>query len=130
MLFDHIILTFLLLAAALQFKHFVCDGPLQNSVMVISKSKYGDGWGVAHSLIHGVGTALVLFVFALPLTFVLGFAALDFVIHYHIDFCKENIVKRAGWTPQHSKFWWALSADQYLHQSTYVLLVWLVVKVS
>jgi hypothetical protein len=109
-----------LLVAALQAKHFFCDGPLQTHAMVISKSVYGQTMGVLHSFLHGLGTLVVLFAFQFSLSVALGLAFADFVIHYHVDFCKENIVKRAGWTTQNSKFWWALSADQMLHQFTYL----------
>jgi hypothetical protein len=51
-----------------------------------------------------------------------GLALVDAVVHYHIDFSKENLVKRARWTVKDAKFWWALVGDQYLHSVTYVAL--------
>lgn len=118
----------LLLVAAFQLKHFICDGPLQTKTMVISKSIYLDGWGVIHALIHGVGTAIVLLAFSLPLIIISALALLDVVVHYHIDFCKENFVKYFRWSTHDAKFWWALSADQWLHQLTYLVLVGLALK--
>lgn len=113
----------LALIASLQAKHFICDGLLQTKAMVDSKSIYGDRMGLVHAAIHGTGTVLILAVFGIQLSLVLGLAVIDMVIHYHVDYAKENIVKRAGWTSHHAKFWWALSADQMLHQFTYLLLV-------
>jgi hypothetical protein len=113
----------LALIASLQVKHFLCDGPLQTQAMVVSKSLYGDRMGLVHSALHGIGTLAVLAAFGFSLTLSLGLAALDLVLHYHVDYFKENIVKRAGWTSQDAKFWWALSADQMLHQLTYLFLV-------
>ncbi len=123
------IFSVLSLVAAFQLKHFVCDGPLQTKAMVDSKSNYGEGLGVVHSAIHGLGTAVVLLLWLPVGTLVLGLAVLDFVVHYHTDYAKENIVKRAGWTTSHAKFWWALSADQTVHQFTYVVLTYLALTI-
>lgn len=118
----------LLLVAALQVKHFICDGPLQTRAMVEAKGHYGQPLGLLHALIHGVGTALVLtgFGFAAPMALLLGL--LDLAIHYHVDFTKENVVRKAGWTPAQGPFWWALSADQTAHQLTYLLILYILLK--
>jgi hypothetical protein len=118
----------LLLVAALQVKHFICDGPLQTLAMVEAKGHYGRPLGLLHSFIHLIGTVLVLagFGFAMPVVLLLGL--LDFAIHYHIDFSKENVVRKAGWTPAKAYFWWALSADQMAHQLTYLLIAYLALK--
>lgn len=118
------ILTVLFLVVAFQLKHFICDGLLQTKAMVKSKSKYGDGLGLIHAGIHGMGTAVILLLWRPVGMAVLGLAVLDFLLHYHVDFAKENIVKRAGWTIADAKYWWALSADQTLHQLTYVTLTY------
>jgi hypothetical protein len=55
-------------------------------------------------------------------------ALLDGVIHYHVDYTKENIVKTFGWTPAVGPYWWAMITDQSLHHMTAVLLVWLAFK--
>jgi Protein of unknown function (DUF3307) len=113
-------LTLLVLLAGFQVKHFICDGPLQSKAMVDAKSIYGAKLGLVHAAVHGIGTYVVL-AFVTPLAAVLAIA--DFVIHYHIDFSKENIVKAQGWTVKDGPFWWALSADQMLHQLTYLGLL-------
>jgi hypothetical protein len=117
----------LALIASLQTKHFMCDGPLQTHAMVISKSIYGQGLGVLHSAIHGLGTLLVMFAFQYSPTTAFGLALADVLIHYHVDFTKENIVKGFGWTTHNAKFWWALSADQALHQLTYLGLTYVAI---
>jgi hypothetical protein len=114
------VLPILALIAGLQAKHFVCDGPLQTKAMVNSKSKYGDGQGVLHAAIHAIGTIIVLFVAGFSGGLIVGLAILDAAVHYHVDFIKENVVKRFGWTSHDAKFWWALSADQMMHQFTYL----------
>ena len=115
----------LLLVAALQVKHFICDGPLQTLAMVKAKGHYGHPTGLLHSFIHAVGTMLVLVGFGFTSLLVLLLGLLDFAIHYHVDFAKENVVRRAGWTPTQGYFWWALSADQMAHQLTYLLIAYI-----
>jgi hypothetical protein len=118
----------LLLVAALQVKHFICDGPLQTRAMVEAKGHYGRPLGLLHAFIHAVGTALVLAGFGFATAPLLLLGLLDFAIHYHVDFSKENVVRAAGWTPSQAYFWWALSADQMAHQLTYLLIAWLALK--
>jgi hypothetical protein len=115
------------LIALLQFKHFICDGPLQTSQMVQQKSIYAAPIGILHSALHGLGSGVVLFFFAPSLAVAVGLAFIDFLVHYHIDYLKENIIKYFRWDFQDSKFWWALNADQTLHQFTYLGLVALLV---
>lgn len=115
----------LVLLVLFQVKHFICDGPLQTSQMVRDKGHYGRPRGILHAAIHGGGTLCALLVFGAAPAGALGLALLDFAIHYHIDFTKEQIVRRAGWTTTAAQFWWALSADQALHQLTYLLLSYL-----
>ena len=119
----------LLVVAFLQLKHFICDGPLQTLAMVKSKSIYGAPLGILHSALHGLGTGLVLLIAAFSPIVAIGLAVLDFAIHYHVDFIKENIIKYFGWNTNNAPFWWALSADQTLHQLTYLLLYVVALKV-
>jgi Protein of unknown function (DUF3307) len=111
------------LIALLQFKHFICDGPLQTSKMVQQKSIYAASLGILHSALHGLGTGVVLFFFAPSIAMTAGFALVDFVVHYHIDYLKENIIKYFRWDFSDAEFWWALNADQALHQFTYLGIV-------
>jgi Protein of unknown function (DUF3307) len=115
----------LLLVLALQAKHIICDGPLQTARMVREKSSYGQPQGLLHALVHVLGSAIVLGLWGFPFPLVAGLAGVDGVIHYHVDYAKENIVKAVGWGPARSPFWWAIIADQGLHHMTALLLVWL-----
>ena len=114
--------TVLLFLGALQVKHFICDGPLQSKAMVDEKRRYGARLGLIHSAIHGFGALIVVVMFIgfVPLAFAL--ALLDALIHYHVDFTKENVVSKMGWTVAQSPFWWAMSFDQMLHQMTYLAM--------
>lgn len=122
------IIQALLLLLALQFKHAICDGPLQSLQMVREKAVYGKRQGVLHALIHAVASFVILLVVNIPAVFALQLALLEFALHYHIDFFKEKIVKHYGWYHSDGPFWWALVFDQTLHHMSYVMLVWLVFK--
>ncbi len=118
----------LLLLVALQMKHVICDGPLQTLQMVRDKSVYLKPLGIIHAAIHCAASFIILEVAGVPLVDVLQLVLLEFVLHYHIDFIKEKIVKHFDWYHADGPFWWALIADQTLHHMTYVLLVWLAFK--
>jgi hypothetical protein len=112
----------------LQLKHFICDGPLQTIDMVRAKGHYGRALGFVHAGLHGLGAAVALLLASVSFEAVLLLAVLDFAFHYHVDFIKEQIVRRMGWTTAMAKFWWALSADQTMHQLTYLLIAYLAIR--
>lgn len=114
-----------LLLVLFQAKHFICDGPLQTGNMVRDKGHYGRPLGILHAAIHGAGTLCTLLIAGLGPVLAVKLALLDFVIHYHVDFSKERIVRSVGWTTAQAQFWWSLSADQMLHQLTYLLLTYI-----
>jgi hypothetical protein len=105
-------------------KHFICDYPLQSfSYQYLNKGKYGHLGGIIHSLIHMVGTYLVLFTFVGHTTALL-WGLFDFVVHYHIDYFKVNINKKFNWTSTNSEhFWVLLGYDQLLHNLTYLYII-------
>ena len=47
----------------------------------------------------------------------------EFVLHYHIDWLKEQVTRRNGWTAQDRGFWHALGTDQLVHGLTYLGIV-------
>jgi len=121
--------TMLLLLILLQAKHFVCDGPLQTADMVRDKGFYGRRLGLLHAGIHGLGTFAAFLIWGeITYATIALLAGIDALLHYHIDFTKEQFVRRNGWTTSAPQFWWSLSADQMLHQLTYLLLAWLALK--
>jgi hypothetical protein len=46
----------------------------------------------------------------------------EFVLHYHIDWAKQQIMARTGWQSVDSEFWWGIGADQFLHYLTYLAI--------
>jgi hypothetical protein len=122
---SHLLVTALLFAAALMVKHIICDGPLQTLAMVRAKSHYGRPLGLLHAGIHVAGTFLICMFFGLGLQAAALLAVLDGVLHYHVDFGKENLVRHKAWSTTDGPYWWAMTTDQALHHLTYLLLTYL-----
>ena len=93
--------------------------------MLAEKGQYGARGGIEHAAAHALGTMFVLdLVFSWSLAnhivaLVLGF--LDGVIHYHIDWVKQQLNR--GLTAADRMFWVWLGADQGLHYLTYILII-------
>lgn len=104
---------------AFTIKHFICDFLLQFPRHYLNKGTYGKWAGIEHALIHGIGTSIICFMFDLPYYF----GALDFVIHYHIDFFKMAVNAKYKLQPNSAYFWHLLGLDQMLHYLTYWMLL-------
>ena len=46
----------------------------------------------------------------------------EFVVHYHIDWGKERVVRHFDWR-EGARFWNAIGFDQLLHGLTYLAIV-------
>ena len=106
-------------------KHFIVDFVLQTNEHVLNKGIYGAWKGIEHSLQQGIGTLICLVLF-IPFWVALALAAIDFLIHYHVDWGKININKSQKLTPADNKFWFWLGLDQLAHSLTYVWIVWII----
>ena len=119
-----IAILILVAVAVLLAKHMAADFFLQTPYQYLNKGTYGHPGGLLHSAIHVALTPLVYLVIApASLLLVAGIALGEFAVHYHIDWAKEQIVRRNGWTPQSGGFWNALGIDQLLHGLTYLAIV-------
>lgn len=105
--------------ALLLFKHFLCDFVFQTQWQIRQKGQYGKPGGLVHSGIHVVGTALALLPAMLPVATVAAVMAAEFVVHYHIDWSKEKLVRRFDWRDG-ARFWNAIGLDQLAHGLTYL----------
>lgn len=105
-------------------KHFICDFPLQaNPWLYRNKGTYMHPGGIAHAGIHALGTLLVLAPFIGSASVM--YAAIDMLVHYHIDWAKMNISKRYDLQPNNSeRFWILLGFDQLLHHITYFVIIY------
>ena len=114
------VVTLLWVLGILLAKHWLCDFVLQTKLQVVEKGVYGRPGGVLHGLTHIAGTAPVFLVAPVPLG--VGAAVLvgEFVVHYHVDWAKEQILKRTGWGYQDAPYWSVFGFDQLLHGATYL----------
>ncbi|HET7369725.1 MAG TPA: DUF3307 domain-containing protein [Gammaproteobacteria bacterium] len=117
---------FLLLLIAFQIKHFVADYLLQPAWMVRGKDDLAHAGGYAHAALHGLGSAAIMLLFGLAALPLAVLAIADCVIHYAVDFAK------ARWSRSHPAdiksrtFWMAHGADQFLHQLTYAVMIFVI----
>jgi hypothetical protein len=108
----------------LQVKHLLIDWIWQPEYEWKNKGTFLHFGGIRHAGKNAIGTGLVLGFFwgwiSVPL------AVLDFVIHYLIDLCKMKTNRHFALCPtKHPQFWWLTGLDQFLHQITYLGLVFL-----
>ncbi len=107
-------------------KHAVADFFLQTQMIYRQKGIYGAPGGLLHAFIHILLTAPVFILFpggsaGLALALLAG----EFLVHYHIDWAKEQIVHHYGWKFADRQYGCALGFDQFLHGLTYVALLWI-----
>ena len=115
--------TILLILILLQIKHWYIDFVNQSEEEVKHKGIYLNWIGVKHSLKQGTGTMLCFIPFVYYPEVCVIFGLIDFILHYHIDYCKMHWGNRDIKTPN---FWAQLGLDQMAHQLTYIGLVYLI----
>jgi hypothetical protein len=113
----------------LQVKHFLCDYPLQNHYQLQNKGTYGHPGGIIHSGLHAIFTIPIFLI--IPTTFLIGAAIIvgEFIIHYNVDWTKQQLMERMGWKSMDREFWWGIGADQFVHHVTYIgiaAVLWMV----
>lgn len=113
--------TVLIILVLLQVKHWYVDFLNQSNDEIAHKGIYWDWRGIKHSLKHGLATGLILMVFV-PFEWAYFLAAVDFFLHYHIDWFKSNYGNRDIST---KAFWNHLGLDQLAHQLVYILIAWI-----
>lgn len=112
----------LAVVAYLLSKHMIADFVLQTRYQYSNKGRYGHPGGILHALIHVALTFPLLFVMLGSNWRVIGIlAAAEFLIHYHIDFLKEQIGRRGGLTTSRHAYWIVFGLDQLAHQATYLV---------
>ena len=119
-----LVILVLAAVAVLMLKHTIADFYLQTPYQYLNKGTYGHPGGFMHSAIHVALTPLVYLVLVpgsllIALAITLG----EFAVHYHVDWVKEQITHRNGWTAQDRGFWYAPGTDQLVHGLTYLAIV-------
>jgi Protein of unknown function (DUF3307) len=123
----------LILLALFQVKHWYIDFVNQNDEEVKHKGIFFHWLGVKHSLKQGMGTLGMFLIWMLlielpigpHMPYVLALSAVDFILHYVIDWTKMNHGNRDIMNPQ---FWNHLGMDQMAHQLTYIGIAYFVMR--
>ena len=116
----------LLAMAYLLVKHCIADFILQTEAQRLGKGTFGAMGGLTHCLTHVICTAPVFWILpSIPMRSAAALLAGEFAVHYHLDWGKEQFVRRNRLTTSDTWFWWALGLDQMMHGLTYVALIWL-----
>ncbi|WP_437436860.1 DUF3307 domain-containing protein [Ruegeria arenilitoris] len=112
----------------LQIKHMFADYFLQTPKMLSGRGEYFH-WGRAqHAAVHVVGSIIVFLLFGAPWSFILIISALEWIVHFNIDFAKANYSDKKKLSPAQAAFWRATGLDQLMHNLTYIAMVWAWVK--
>jgi len=103
-------------------KHVIIDLGLQAQLLWgKTDAKYNYFGCHSHYLHHAIGTFLV-FLFVDVKTALLA-SLLDYIAHWHIDFCKHRVQHGLGCERKDKVWWWIAVVDQLFHFTTYYLLV-------
>tara|TARA_R110002020_G_scaffold46612_9_gene132626 strand:- start:6013 stop:6402 length:390 start_codon:yes stop_codon:yes gene_type:complete len=118
------VLTVLLLFALLETKHMFADYFLQTPRMLDGRGEYLHLGRAMHAGVHALGSALVFLIIGAPLGFIIVIVAVEWFVHFNIDFGKAMMSDKMGLAPNHAGFWRAAGVDQWLHHMTYVGMTW------
>jgi hypothetical protein len=121
--------SILLAFIVLSVKHTIADYVLQTQYQFSNKGSYGHPGGLLHSGLHVILT-LPVFLVLPPATMELAFTIIvgEFVIHYHIDWIKEQLNKRYALKQSDQQFWNLFGIDQLAHSLTYVAIIALLIR--
>lgn len=106
--------------ALFQVKHFVCDFVLQTAYLYRNKGIYGHPAGFIHAGLHALGSLPAILLLSREPALIAVILAVEFLIHYHVDWLKLYIDKHFRLGINQSLYWAVFGADQLLHQLTYL----------
>lgn len=116
-------LSILILLSLLQIKHMFADYFLQTGKMLEGRGSYFHLGRAQHALVHAIGSLICFVALGTPIWLVLVIVAVEWVIHFHIDWGKAVYTAAKGHGPSDAGFWRAAGFDQFLHQMTYVGMI-------
>ena len=117
----------LLLLVGLVAKHFIADYALQTAWMIKGKGNLLSPGGYIHSGIHTIGTIIVFSLFSIPGPLLWALVIAEFIVHYLIDFTKQNVGGQITSAQNPRMFWMINGFDQLLHHLTYIALTMVIV---
>ncbi len=124
-LINAVLLAFVMLAV----KHTIADYFLQTSYQFLNKGIYGHPGGIIHAGFHALLT-LPVFLILPPSSLALAIAIIagEYVVHYHLDWSKEQLVKRYKLSQADPWFWHLFGIDQLAHFLTYVAIIAILIR--
>jgi hypothetical protein len=115
---------------AFQVKHLLCDFVLQTKFQVANKGFYGHFGGILHAGCHALFTIPVLLILTRSIPVIASVIVCEFVVHYHVDWFKARTEMLRNWVVTDDIYWMAFGVDQFLHQTTYIVIVALLLRVA
>lgn len=116
----------LLALLCFQVKHFLCDFVFQTEYQIQNKAIYGHAAGLLHAGLHTVGSLPALLILSARPE-VIGICLLgEFIIHYHADWFKARFDARKALEEKDNTYWIIFGMDQFIHQVTYLGMVFIV----
>lgn len=119
-----IVSTILLLFCLLQIKHMFADFFMQTPKMLDGRGQYLHMGRAQHAAVHSIGSAIVFAIIGASPVIILILVALEWVVHFNIDWWKGHMCESQDLNPAKSAYWRITGLDQALHQLTYVAMVW------
>jgi hypothetical protein len=116
--------VFFLLFIGLELKHYIADYFLQPGWMLGGKGDFRQIGGYAHAGAHALLTGIVLLLAGVPMGWILGIVAAEFVIHYLLDYGKIVYSRGVHVDTQPRRFWSLHGLDQIFHQMTYAGIIY------
>jgi hypothetical protein len=106
-----------------QVKHFACDFALQTPRQIQAKGNYGQVPGLEHAGLHAIASLPALLVLTRSPLAIAVVMVCEFVVHYHVDWGKAQVDKRQRLNDTSAAYWFVFGLDQFIHQLTYLAIV-------
>ena len=119
----HMVTVAIAMLICFQVKHYLADYVLQPEWVLSGKGDLHKSGGYIHAGIHVAGSLPALLIAGLGVLPIVAFLAVEFAIHYAIDFTKSTLSAHSKAGPNTRKYWALHGADQLLHQLTYAGLI-------
>jgi hypothetical protein len=118
------------LFAGFELKHFIADYLLQTGWMIAGKGSFARPGGYAHAGVHALGSAIVLLIARIPLPAVAALVVAEFVVHFLLDHAKVSYSGGIDPDEDAQRFWAMHGLDQFLHQVTYVVMIYFALRAA
>ena len=119
-----------LLFGLLQIKHTLADYFLQTPIMLSGRGEYLHFGRALHAGVHLIGSAIAFAIVGTPLWIMAIIVLIEWVVHFHIDWAKARYSDTRELAPNQAAYWRAAGLDQWMHQMTYIAMVWTWVQLS